>query len=310
MTDDTGQGTLSAGQRSPRITRRDILFAGGATIVGTSLLGALSDVVRGQDMRRPGVTTRNGGAKPIFVPEAGTTDPVAHSLADNLFWTDILMEHAKFFIMLMPGPELSAQRARAEQFQANFANQFARAQSASLDRSSYAAFNRSTIELVRPFVAFKHEMRDAQASGRLQSLVWPTFFEHTAQEAERFTRRLERLSRGESALERSEVVDFWTRIMAEHADFIAHLLDPTERQLIDRAMRTSTAFRALHGQRSPARRAQGDPVARAADEIIDFKTAAGRGIQTGQIKSIIHPTLADHVRREAVKFADELRRAV
>ena len=46
------------------------------------------------------------------------------------------------------------------------------------------------------------------------------------------------------------------------------------------------------------------------DDIIDFKTAAEKGIQTGTIKSIIHPTLADHVRREAIKAADELKRAV
>ena len=47
----------------------------------------------------------------------------------------------------------------------------------------------------------------------------------------------------------------------------------------------------------------------AVDQIIDFKVAAEQGIQTGRIKSIIHPTLADHVRREALKAADELRRA-
>jgi hypothetical protein len=29
----------------------------------------------------------------------------------------------------------------------------------------------------------------------------------------------------------------------------------------------------------------------------------------GKIKSIIHPTLADHVRREALKAADDLKRA-
>jgi hypothetical protein len=45
------------------------------------------------------------------------------------------------------------------------------------------------------------------------------------------------------------------------------------------------------------------------DDIIDFKTAAEKGIQTGKIRSIIHPALADHVRREALKAADELRRA-
>jgi Domain of unknown function (DUF2935) len=305
MNNDTGQVTSSPGQPSPGIKRRDILLAGGAALAGTTLLGTLSDVAWGQDVRRPGVTTRNGGTKPIFVPESGTTDPVAHSLADNLFWNDILMEHAKFFVMLMPGPELAAQRKRAEQFQATFANQFAKAQKARLDRGNFANFNRSTVELVRPFIDFKNEMRAAQESGKLNSLVWPLFFEHTAREAERFTRRLTRLSGGDAMLDRNEVVDFWTLIMAEHADFIAHLLDPAEAALVNKAMQTSTAFRQLRAQRPPSK----DPVESAVNDIIDFKTAAEKGIQAGQIKSIIHPALADHVRREAVKFADELQRA-
>ena len=40
------------------------------------------------------------------------------------------------------------------------------------------------------------------------------------------------------------------------------------------------------------------------------KLAAEKGINAGQIKSIIHPALADHVVREAVRFKDELERAV
>jgi hypothetical protein len=288
-----------------QITRRQILLAGGAGVVGASLLGNLSDIAWAQTTTQRGVTTRNGGTKPIYVPDSGSNDPVAHSLADNLFWTDILMEHATFFIMLMPGPELAAQRGRAEQFQASFKSQFAKAQGASLDRNNYAAFNQSTIELVKPFIDFKHEMKAAQEAGKLNSLVWPLFFEHTAREADRFTRRLSRLSGGEARLEQGEVVDFWSQIMAEHADFIAHLLDPQENMLVQKAMQTSTAFRGLRAQKPSSKSA----AEKAVNEIIDFKTAAEKGIQTGKIKSIIHPALADHVRREAVKFADELKRA-
>ena len=52
-----------------------------------------------------------------------------------------------------------------------------------------------------------------------------------------------------------------------------------------------------------------DPAMAAAQTIINFKVAAEKGIQSGQIKSIIHPALADHVRREAIRFKDELTRA-
>ena len=93
--------------------------------------------------------------------------------------------------------------------------------------------------------------------------------------------------------------------MGEHADFVAHLLDPEERALVAKAMDTSKAFRGMRGQAVPKATALS-----AVDQIIDFKVAAARGINAGQIKSIIHPALADHVRREALKAADELRRSV
>src|SRR5688500_4346110 len=60
--------------------------------------------------------------KPVFVPEGGANDPVSFSLADTLFWTDILvMEHGQFFAMLMPGDELAQQRGEAERFKTTFA---------------------------------------------------------------------------------------------------------------------------------------------------------------------------------------------
>ncbi|MBD0372707.1 MAG: DUF2935 domain-containing protein [Pyrinomonadaceae bacterium] len=306
----TAQNEPSGNQSSPRITRREVLVAGGATLIGTTLLGSLFDTVQaqtmtGQDMKRRGITSKDGGMKPTFLPEQGSTDAVAFSVAENLFWNEQLMEHAKFFVMMMPGLELAAQRGQAEQFQNSFMSQLQKAQTASLDRSNYAAFNRSTVELVKPFVDFKRQMRDEQAAGKLKSLVWSTFFDHTAREAERFSKRLDQFSRGDTSTSLSEAADFWTQIMGEHADFIAHLLDPVENTLIQKAIQTSGAFKQMHSS-SPASK---NPLEKAVNDIIDFKTAAEKGINAGQIKSIIHPTLADHVRREALKAADELKRA-
>ena len=53
-----------------------------------------------------------------------------------------------------------------------------------------------------------------------------------------------------------------------------------------------------------------DAVLSAAQTMLDFKTEAERNIEAAKIKSIIDPRLADHVRREALKFVDELKRAV
>jgi hypothetical protein len=93
--------------------------------------------------------------------------------------------------------------------------------------------------------------------------------------------------------------------MEEHSLFIAHLLDPDEKALIEVSRTSATAFAKLEASPPAAK----DPVLAAVQTIIDFKTAAEKGILAGQIKSIIHPAVADHVRREAVRFKDELARA-
>jgi hypothetical protein len=53
-----------------------------------------------------------------------------------------------------------------------------------------------------------------------------------------------------------------------------------------------------------------DAVMSAAQTVLDFKTQTVRDIESARIKSIIEPRLADHVRREALKFVNELKRAV
>jgi hypothetical protein len=65
-------------------------------------------------------------------------------------------------------------------------------------------------------------------------------------EAEHFAERLERFSRGDVSSDARATAAFWTQIMGEHADFIAHLLDPAERDLIMKAMRAGDGFHKLH----------------------------------------------------------------
>jgi hypothetical protein len=293
------------------ITRRRF-HAGGVTLLAAGLTAGPVFQALGQTKpqmaaepapTKAGIISKAGGTKPTFLPEPGSKDPVAHSVAENLFWNDQLAEHAVFFNMLMPGPELANHRAQVDAFKATFTNLLAQSRKG-LDKGNYVAFNRTTSDHVKKFVDFKHKLRDEQAAGKLKSLVWPTFADHTAREAEHFMARLDRFSRGEVSIDQKDAVAFWSEIMGEHADFVAHLLDPKEMELIKKAMATSEAFKKL-----PAEQTAKEAAMKAVDEIIDFKVAAEKGIQTGQIKSIIHPVLADHVRREALKAADELARS-
>ncbi|WP_437964157.1 DUF2935 domain-containing protein [Sorangium sp. So ce260] len=251
----------------------------------------------------PGVFVDQRAKKPIYLPgmDAGLA---GHAVSEVLFWTDIMMEHAMFISLLMPGDHLRAPRSEARQFQLVFAGHFVTARDGGYRDDALSSLLSSTRSSVLQFIEYKRRMQRAQESGALRSLVWPLFFDHLAREAERFAARLELLANGSAALQRDEVAAFWTTIMADHLEFVAHLLDPQERALVADAKARAEQLYQAHTHRVGS-----GQLATMADEIIDFKTAAEQGIETGQIKSIIDPSLADHVLREAVRFSDEVRRA-
>lgn len=60
-------------------------------------------------------------------------------------------------------------------------------------------------------------------------------------------------------------------------------------------------------RRTGPRDGPGDDLMKVADEVLDFKTVREKG-RAGKIKSITSPPLASHVRCEAVRFIDELKR--
>jgi Domain of unknown function (DUF2935) len=228
----------------------------------------------------------------------------------------------------MPAEVAAKERGEALRFNETFNQMFQQIDAdGPPDRSAVKSFAVKVNEQIKPFIAYKARLGDAQRKGQLRSLVWPLFFDHTRNEAERWTRRLDLLANGEPELERKEVVGFWSNIMEEHARFVAHLLDPDEYKLIDEAYKASRVFQNLERDslggaagamaqepgtvaKSLVQNPESDAVMSAARTILDFKTETARNIEGARINSIIDPRLADHVRREALKFVDELKRAV
>jgi len=270
----------------------------------------------------------SGVEKLVVLPKMDDQDPSDHAWADAWFASDILAEHALFFALLMPVEVAAKERAEALRFQQTFSALHDRISvQGPPQRSELKGFVGQLTEQIKPFIEYKARLGEAQSTGQLRSLVWPLFFDHTRHEAERWERRLNDLAKGESGFDRTEVVKFWTNIMDEHARFVAHLLDPDEVELIEKAFNTGAVFRHLSddsvgGTVSALAAEPGtvvgsliqnpdvDAVMSAVHTILDFKTQAVRDIEAGRIKSIIDPRLADHVRREALKFLNELKRAV
>ena len=295
------------------------------------MAGQLGPVAASMEVftRTPGGSAPESRYEKVMVlPKAEDDDPARHAWADARFTADILAEHALFFALLMPEEVAATERAQALEFMRSFTALYERIDGgAPPARSEVKRFVSEVNDEIKPFIEYKARLGEAQTTGNLRSLVWPLFFDHTRNEAERWERRLNGLAGGESEFDRTEVVKFWTNIMDEHARFVAHLLDPDEFELIEKSFNTANVFRRMGDDSvagtvealaqepgvvldSLARNPELDAVMSAAQTILDFKTQAVRDIEAGRIKSIIEPRLADHVRREALKFLNELKRAV
>lgn len=280
-------------------TRRDFLGAGlGAGVFGlvpTSVDGAVFRAVRAEQ-------------DPSWkLPE--DPDPELQSRAENRFWCEILRDHAEFFILLMPGSELSGRRREAEQFRTTFHRRLREVLDMPPGQDGWIAFNRDSIMEARKFADWKLRMRVEQASGRMRSLVWPSFFQAAAREAGSFVKRLERLNQRKPAVLRDEVAELWLGDAADHASMIAQFLDPAETRLIEEAREAAKRFRTLQAQPAGKGGAE-DPLMAAAGERHLMEAQIQAAVADGRAHSIIHPLMAEHMVREGLRFIEDLKRAV
>jgi hypothetical protein len=170
----------------------------------------------------------------------------------------------------------------------------------SLDRRAYQA----TEELA----TFKEQLLRSVRSCRMFTVNYPLLIEHILREARHFMNMLTSLLRRESVNRPENLLDqalFWNRQMAEHAKFIAGLLDPSEEALIETARVFGKEFDTLTAEAEQATRQTMEAAGVTAEsrqeteKLRDFKAAGTKGILECKIQSIIIPLLGDHVLREA-----------
>ena len=169
-----------------------------------------------------------------------------------------------------------------------------------LDRQAY--------QHTASLVAYKEKMLANVRSCKMFTLNYPLLIEHILREAKFFMNMLVAQVRRDDIMTPENLINqevFWNRQMAEHAKFIAGLLDPSEETLIDTARDFGTQFDTLTAQAAEAtRQTAGIPqiTTQSLEEtqkLRDFKVAGTSGILECKIQSIIIPLLADHVLREA-----------
>jgi hypothetical protein len=171
-----------------------------------------------------------------------------------------------------------------------------------------AGLNREAYRTTAALADFKCRLLRDVTACRLFTFNYPLLIEHILREAKFYMRMLECLNNRRPNTgpgNRAEQELFWNRQMAEHAKFIAGLLDPSEENLIDAARMFGKEFDELTCESKRVTQIANDMCCRPVDSITamkrlrEFKTDATRGLLNCSIKSIIIPLLGDHVLREA-----------
>ncbi|EGW40804.1 DUF2935 domain-containing protein [Desulfosporosinus sp. OT] len=180
------------------------------------------------------------------------------------------------------------------------------------------AINQKGISLTNALVQFKTNILEGMLQCKLFTFNFPLLIIHIRREALFYIHQLERLQRRlvvDFVQEAIEEEKFWNRQMAEHAQFISHLLDPTESDLIAKANNFVGQFDRLEhiaqggGQGTITLGQLTGETITTTRAFRDFKAAGTEGLLTCKIKSIIIPLLADHVLREANHYLRILNRS-
>lgn len=247
-------------------------------------------------------------------------DPfVARSLDEIRFWSRIMKEHSLFLKLGFRCEDVQLIE-EANYFYSVFEDieNRSHAFTEDTDPEVIRRFNQKVANAACGIYLFKRKILDLVLRCKLPGQNnFPLLIDHTSREANYFRKRLKELNKGilkplPDAIIKENV--FFLRIMADHAKFIGHLLDPSERKLEDQAREFSHDFDQLLFQardlESMAPQSHTVPLL---DQFLDqnrvsvvslrdFKKTARDLIEACRIKSIIHPLLADHVFREAERF--------
>lgn len=212
-------------------------------------------------------------------------------LDDIRFWSHQLSEHALFFSL---GLEVEPYKAQAAALHSDWEKA------------------RAALEGVSDLVAAREiasaptkNLSDWQigVAAELQNkwLGWlpPLFWDHTLRELRYFVARA-----WYNGWEPGTTLLANLQFMREHAEFAAHLLDPTQHDLITQAKNAAQSFASI----------ERNCCAALTPAILDLSAKAGQALDayltdnpvSSPARGVIHPVLADHVVREGKRFLETL----
>lgn len=245
---------------------------------------------------------------------------VERSLNEVQFWSRIMKEHALFLSLGFTHDQKNLV-AEAQ----HYIDLFERIEeklsrfTLNTDLRMIQAFNSEVYQAAVNIWAFKRKVLGLTLRCEIRSNNYPLLVDHTSREAAYFANRLKELNEGILAPKPEDIIKenvFFLKLMADHAKFIGHLLDPSERKLVAQAREFSHDFDQLlyqaidldsmrpHSETRPILGQMLDQNRVSVTSLRDFKKQARELIEECRIQSKIHPLLADHTFREAERFLE------
>lgn len=238
------------------------------------------------------------------------------NLEELKFWLKILEEHTIFIQAGLPCDHTGLIN-EAETFRQELCSLLAQTDGINSQRA-FAQLVSEIQVVVGDFYRYNRRVLHLVLTCDLPGCNFALFLDHLSREAEYVLRLLDKLGAGQPPLfqvSSAREVAFWLRLMADHAEFVAHRFDPSERKMIEIAVEFAAQFDELFLQgRDFVSMLRGE-----VDEIVafkrfiqdvrvstarlrDFLRAAECLIRECKLVGIIPALLADHLRREADHF--------
>ena len=238
------------------------------------------------------------------------------NLEELKFWLHILEEHILFVKAGIPCEETEILQ-ELDNFYKELGAFCARADKNPTGKKFLELVN-EVLATVRELVRFQRHLLCLILTCELAGCNYPLFLDHITREAEYVIELLEKMKECKSLtlqVSTAEEEVFWIRLMANHANFICHLLDPSERNLIETARDFSMEFDTLFLQGKdfvsmltccscpvPSFLRYSQDVRVSTVRLRDFKKAAYDMIKECKLLSLMPAEMADHIRREADHF--------
>ncbi|RJQ31705.1 MAG: DUF2935 domain-containing protein [Actinobacteria bacterium] len=246
----------------------------------------------------------NEGLRPLYSPsiETESTEIIAQAYA--IFWADQTWEHAWLLEKLLPIDDLAKEHEEAKQFKEALRGYYAQLRDLDIEANTFTNISEKLITEIGGFIDFENDLKNRQLKGKICTLIYPLFLEHTVREQNRSLNQLQALKENKLVFDRQEIITFWSQAIAEHAAFFAHWLDPTESQIEEKTLHYNQQFLKSYQELNIE-----IDIDTLIGDFINYSSVTLNNIIEHKIRSIIFPDLADHYRREAIFFRDQLRKA-